>query len=152
MAMMMCSICKENLAVVFITKIVNGKQTQEGLCFSCAKKQGIQPINQILEQTGISDEEIDDLNKQVGSFFEDMDFSSMNDTEAGPNSANPFLNLINKSLNRTMDSMGIKGTKEETESDSKAERKIRTKAIQGLRLRIKRLQKRKSTLTLTGQI
>jgi len=30
----------------FITKIINGKQTQEGLCFSCAKKQGIQPINQ----------------------------------------------------------------------------------------------------------
>jgi len=66
--MMMCSICKENLAVVFITKIINGKQTQEGLCFSCAKKQGIQPINQILEQTGISEEEIDDLKSRWNVF------------------------------------------------------------------------------------
>jgi len=120
LTMMMCSICKENLAVVFITKIVNGKQTQEGLCFSCAKKHGIQPINQILEQTGISDEEIDDLNKQVGSFFEEMDFSNISDTD-GATGANPFLNLINKSLHRTMDNMGLKGSKDEAESDSKAE-------------------------------
>ncbi len=150
MAMMMCSICKENLAVVFITKIVNGKQTQEGLCFSCAKKQGIQPINQILEQTGISDEEIDDLNKQVGSFFEDMDFSSMNDTEAGPNSANPFLNLINKSLNRTMDSMGIKGTKEETESDSKAEREDKDKSNTRTKTQDKKAPKKKKYLDTYG--
>ncbi|HHV30536.1 ATP-dependent Clp protease ATP-binding subunit [Acetivibrio mesophilus] len=120
--MMMCSVCKENLAVVFITKIVDGKQTQEGLCFSCAKKQGIQPINQILEQTGISDEEIDDLNKQVGSFFEEIDLTNINDADASPNPTNPFLNLINKSLHRSMDNMGLKDSKEESESDGKAEK------------------------------
>jgi len=49
--------------------------------FSCAKKQGIQPINQILEQTGISEEEIDDLKKQMETFFEDMDFSGTSDPE-----------------------------------------------------------------------
>lgn len=76
--MMMCSVCKENLAVVFITKIIEGKQTQEGLCFSCAKKQGIQPINQLLEQTGISEDEIDDLNKQMGNLFQEMDLNSLN--------------------------------------------------------------------------
>ncbi len=119
---MMCSVCKENLAVVFITKIVDGKQTQEGLCFSCAKKQGIQPINQILEQTGISDEEIDDLNKQVGSFFEEIDLTNINDADASPNPTNPFLNLINKSLHRSMDNMGLKDSKEESESDGKAEK------------------------------
>jgi len=118
----MCSVCKENLAVVFITKIVDGKQTQEGLCFSCAKKQGIQPINQILEQTGISDEEIDDLNKQVGSFFEEIDLTNINDADASPNPTNPFLNLINKSLHRSMDNMGLKDSKEESESDGKAEK------------------------------
>lgn len=124
-AMMMCSVCKENLAVVFITKIVEGKQTQEGLCFSCAKKQGIQPINQILEQTGISDDEIDDLNKQVGSFFEEMDLTNINDavSDTGePNSANPFLNLINKSLNRFGDNEDQKGSKDEPELDNKPER------------------------------
>ena len=99
--MMKCSICKENLAVVFITKIVNGKQTQEGLCFSCAKKRGIQPINQILEQTGISEDEIDDLNKQMSSFFEEMNINSEDEEGSDidvPNNTNPLFNLINKSF------------------------------------------------------
>ena len=60
--MIMCSICKENYAVVFITKIQDGKQMQEGLCLSCAKKQGIQPVNQLIEQTGMTDEDIENLN------------------------------------------------------------------------------------------
>ena len=36
--MMMCSICKENIAVVFITKIIDGKQTQEGMCILVLKE------------------------------------------------------------------------------------------------------------------
>ena len=67
MIMMLCSICKKNYAVVFITKIINGKQKQEGLCLSCAKKQGIQPINQLIEQTGMTDRDIETLNKQMGN-------------------------------------------------------------------------------------
>jgi len=70
---MLCSICKENIAVVFVTKIVDGNQTQEGLCLSCAKKQGIQPINQFLDQVGLTEEDLDDLNKQVGTFVENME-------------------------------------------------------------------------------
>ena len=109
--MMMCSICKENIAVVFITKIVDGKQNQEGLCFSCARKQGIQPINQIIEQTGISDEEMEDLNKQMGSLFEDIDINNLSGivSEPGGNSnSNPFLNLFNKTLFKSNEPSGSK--------------------------------------------
>lgn len=109
--MMMCSVCKENIAVVFITKIVDGKQNQEGLCFSCARKQGIQPINQIIEQTGISDEEMEDLNKQMGSLFEDIDINNLNGivSEPGGNSnSNPFLNLFNKTLFKSNEPSGSK--------------------------------------------
>ena len=107
--MMMCSICKENIAVVFITKIIDGKQTQEGMCISCAKKNGVQPINQILEQTGISDEEIDDLNKQMGDFIQEMDIDDFsNISEDFANTANPFLNLFNKNLFKKG---GAKGSK-----------------------------------------
>ncbi|MCR4435475.1 MAG: AAA family ATPase [Clostridiales bacterium] len=104
--MMMCSICKENVAVVFITKIIDGKQTQEGLCLSCAKKQGIQPINQLLEQTGISEEEIDNINKQVGDLFENIDMSGVNSApgDQGPISpGNPFFNFINKAFSKNED-------------------------------------------------
>lgn len=109
--MMMCSICKENIAVVFITKITDGKQTQEGLCISCARKQGIQPINQIIEQTGISDEEMEDLSKQMGNLFEDVDINSLNNTVSDPglsNSSNPFLNLFNKTLFKSNEPNGNK--------------------------------------------
>ncbi len=81
--MMMCSICKENYAVVFITKFVDGKQSQEGLCLSCAKKQGIQPVNQLIEQTGMSEEDIDNLNKQMGNLFDNMDMNLGNNEPAG---------------------------------------------------------------------
>lgn len=126
--MMMCSICKENIAVVFITKIVDGKQTQEGLCFSCARKQGIQPINQIIEQTGISDEEMEDLNKQMGSLFEDIDINNLSGivSEPGGNSnSNPFLNLFNKTLFKSNEPTGNKNdeTKEALEDGSVKEDK-----------------------------
>jgi len=109
--MMMCSICKENIAVVFITKILDGKQTQEGLCFSCARKQGIQPIKQIIEQTGISEEEMEDLNKQMGNFFEELDINNLGSmvTEPGSGSSNPFLNFFNKTLFKNNEASGSKG-------------------------------------------
>jgi len=112
--------CKENLAVVFITKIVNGKQTQEGLCFSCAKKKGIQPINQILEQTGISEDEIDDLNKQMGSFLEEMSMNTGdedgNDMDM-PGNAGSLLNFINKSFFKSAENSGSKDSKDIKDED-----------------------------------
>jgi ATP-dependent Clp protease ATP-binding subunit ClpA len=99
--MIMCSVCKENFAVVFITKIVDGKQTQEGLCLSCAKKQGIRPINQLIEQTGMSEEEIDSLSKQVGGIFENMDLDSLNNNIAShstPEHGNPFFSFLSKAF------------------------------------------------------
>jgi|LSQX01.1.fsa_nt_gb ATP-dependent Clp protease ATP-binding subunit ClpE len=104
----MCSICKENYAVVFITKIVEGKQTQEGLCLSCAKKQGIQPINQLIEQTGMTEEDIDNLNKQMSGLFDNMDLSVDNidatpieSSDAGK--PNPFFNFLNRAFSKNED-------------------------------------------------
>ena len=37
----LCSKCKKNLAVVFITKIENGETINEGYCLKCAKELGI---------------------------------------------------------------------------------------------------------------
>ncbi len=90
---MLCSICNTNLAVVFVTKIIDGKQSQEGLCLSCAKKQGIQPVNQFLEQTGLTDEDLDSLNKQVSSIVENLEI--INNNEKSPASPNPGGNLLN---------------------------------------------------------
>ena len=37
----LCTRCKKNVAVIFITKIENGASTTEGLCLKCAKDLGI---------------------------------------------------------------------------------------------------------------
>lgn len=145
--MMMCSICKENIAVVFITKIIDGKQTQEGMCISCAKKNGIQPINQILEQTGISDEEIDDLNKQMGDFLQDMnigDFGNIQDDIA--NTSNPFLSIFNKNLFRKEGAKNSKNNEvneeKDGEKDFKNNKRIKTQE--------KKASKRKKYLDTYG--
>ena len=56
--MTLCAKCKKNPAVFFITKMENGKTTSEGLCLSCAKELGIAPINQMIDNFGVSDEEL----------------------------------------------------------------------------------------------
>jgi len=130
--MMMCSMCKKNYAVVFITKIINGKQTQEGLCLSCARKQGIKPINQLIEQTGMTEEDIDNLNKQVGSFFESMDMDSLNNSIASqdiPSGENPFFNFISKAFPLNSSDSDTKGRKQPKgiPSNKEGKRNTRTK-------------------------
>ena len=36
-----CSRCKKNIAVIFITKLENGKTVNEGLCLKCARELGL---------------------------------------------------------------------------------------------------------------
>ncbi len=98
--MVLCSVCNENLAVVFITKLVEGKQTQEGLCLSCARKRGIGPINQLLEQSGLSEEDIEDLNKQVSTFFENIDINDLNNSMVSFNDSNSKNNVYFNQLNK----------------------------------------------------
>ena len=78
MKMMKCSICKENVAVIFITKIIDGKQQPMGLCLSCAQKQGMAPLNQIIQQAGMSQQDFENLNNQMMNMFENMDMDTLN--------------------------------------------------------------------------
>ena len=43
--MMMCTRCQKNVAVVFITKLENGKTINEGLCLKCAKDMGLPAVD-----------------------------------------------------------------------------------------------------------
>ncbi len=139
--MTMCSICKENYAVVFITKIVNGKQIQEGLCLSCAKKQGIQPINQLIEQTGMTEEDIDNLNKQMSGLFNNMDQDSENEnlSEDIPeipinNKSNPIFNFLNRAFPKNEDTGEDPDTKEPTDGkDNKGGTRTKTQEKKSLK-------------------
>ncbi len=48
-----CSICNKNMAVVFASKMENGKSEMKGICIECAKKMGLPIIDQLMEQTGM---------------------------------------------------------------------------------------------------
>ncbi|MBO2526595.1 MAG: chaperone ClpB [Clostridiales bacterium] len=61
----LCSKCQKNVAVIFITKVENGKSTNEGLCLKCAKELGIKQVDEIVERMGITDEDLDGLNNEM---------------------------------------------------------------------------------------
>ncbi len=69
----LCTRCKKNVAVIFITKVENGKSTNEGLCLKCAKDLGIKQVDEIVERMGISDEELDGFNEEMMSMMEPED-------------------------------------------------------------------------------
>ena len=66
----LCSRCKKNLAVIFITKVENGQTTNEGLCLKCAKEMGIKQVDEIVERMGITDEDLDALNGEMMSLMQ----------------------------------------------------------------------------------
>ncbi len=57
----MCSKCKKNIAVVFVTKVENGVTMNEGYCLKCAKSLGIPQIDAAVKQMGISEDDLDML-------------------------------------------------------------------------------------------
>lgn len=61
----LCSKCKKNLAVVFITKIENGQTNNEGYCLKCARELGIKPVDDMISRMGLSDEDLDNLNGEM---------------------------------------------------------------------------------------
>ena len=69
----MCSKCKKNIAVVFITKIENGVTMNEGYCLKCARSLGIPQIDQAVKQMGISEDDLDMLSDEMSSMFGQRD-------------------------------------------------------------------------------
>ena len=61
----LCSRCKKNVAVIFITKIENGTSKNEGLCLKCAKELNIKPVEDLMQKMGISEEDLDSLSGEM---------------------------------------------------------------------------------------
>ena len=70
---MLCSMCKKNTAVIFINKqSADGKAEVEGLCYECAKKKGINPIDTMAKQANLSDKDIQDLSNKLDTMFKNL--------------------------------------------------------------------------------
>lgn len=72
-----CSVCKKNIAVVYTTRFENGKPELFGLCMECAKKMGLPVMDQLMKQTGMGPEEIENLSKQMNRMFQEMDMEDL---------------------------------------------------------------------------
>lgn len=70
---MLCSRCHKNPAVFFISKIDGDKTTNEGLCIKCAMELNIGPVKQIMDQMGISEDEMNDVAEQMNQMMENPD-------------------------------------------------------------------------------
>ena len=65
----LCTRCKKNVAVVFITKIENGESKNQGLCLKCARELGIKPVDDMMKKMGISDEDLETISTEMLSAF-----------------------------------------------------------------------------------
>ena len=70
---MMCTRCKKNVAVVFITKLENGKTINEGLCLKCAKEMGIPAVDKIMpnmpDMENMTEEDMENMTNQLADMF-----------------------------------------------------------------------------------
>ena len=120
MKQQLCSRCGKRPAVLFIQKMENDKVVPEGLCIKCAKELNIGSINQMIEQLGISDEELEQASEQMSQFMENMDdfdFGSLGEMFNPENMDGaqtlPFENLFNNN------SQSAEGSKESAKGSKK---------------------------------
>ncbi len=91
----MCTKCKKNIAVVFITKIENGVSMNEGYCLKCARGLGIPQIDAAVKQMGISEDDLDTLTDEMSSMFGQMDAPEGEEDEVESQTATfPLLNQL----------------------------------------------------------
>jgi len=77
----MCTKCKKNIAVVFITKFENGATLNEGYCLRCARGLGIPQIDQAVKQMGISEDDLDLLSDEMSNMFGQREISEDGDDD-----------------------------------------------------------------------
>ena len=93
----MCSKCNKNVAVVFITRLENGKSVNQGLCLKCARELNIDPIKDIMQRMGISDDDLDGLSEEMTEALNDVEAvpeTDAGDDESGKTATFPFLNKL----------------------------------------------------------
>ena len=96
----LCTKCKKNIAVVFITKMENGVTMNEGYCLKCARSLGIPQIDQAVKQMGFSEEDLDTLSDEMSSMFGQIDQGDHDEDDMDSQTATfPLLNQLFGSSN-----------------------------------------------------
>lgn len=141
--MKLCERCKKNVAVVYTTKLEDGKQSTMGLCIPCAKELGIQPLDQVMDQMKMSEEDYKNLNEQMMQLFANIDQDELQEAMQGMMTMDPeemennpmfqqFQAMMgdNMELDALEESEDVEEDEEETSEDEaqgRNKKKIKTK-------------------------
>ena len=98
----LCSKCKKNVAVVFISRMnEKGEPVNEGLCLQCAAKLGLPQVEDMMKRMGITPEDLESLSGEMMQAFggaeelEDLPEEEDGDEdESGKTATFPFLNRL----------------------------------------------------------
>lgn len=101
----LCSRCKKYVAVVYISKMEDGKPVNEGLCLRCAKNLGLPQVDEMMKRMGISDDELEKITEEMMQAFggaENLDNLPMgldddgddDEGDEGKTATFPFLNRL----------------------------------------------------------
>ena len=81
MHMPLCCRCHKNVAVVFISKLEDGSATNEGYCLKCARELGLKPIDGLMRQMGITEEDLEQLTNEMTNMQELVNQNMDNDDD-----------------------------------------------------------------------
>ncbi len=116
----LCTKCKKNIAVVFITKIENGVTMNEGYCLRCARSLGIPQIDQAVKQMGFSEDDLDSLSDEMSSMFGQIDQGDHDEDDMDSQTATfPMINQLFSSMSKA----NMPAHKKEEETSEKTEDK-----------------------------
>ncbi|MFR9257194.1 MAG: hypothetical protein ACLVJ6_17805 [Merdibacter sp.] len=69
---MVCIRCQKRPAIIFIQRMDNGQMKQEGYCLHCARELHIKPVDDLMKQFGMSDQDLDNMENRMESMMEEM--------------------------------------------------------------------------------
>ena len=131
----LCSKCKKNVAVVFISRMnEKNEMVNEGLCLKCAAQLGLPQVEDMMKRMGITPEDLENINSEMMQAFggaEELDApvdeGDEDDEESGKTATFPFLNrLFNNGSNLSAEQQppqnggtGQQGTGRKTEKKRK---------------------------------
>ena len=99
----LCSRCKKNVAVVFISRMnEKNEMVNEGLCLKCAAQLGLPQVEDMMKRMGITPEDLENINSEMMQAFggaEEMNDlpdggEEDDDEESGKTATFPFLNRL----------------------------------------------------------
>ena len=98
----LCSRCKKNVAVVFISRLnEKNEQVNEGLCLKCAAQLGLPQVDEMMKRMGITPEDLDSISNEMMQAFggaeelpEEPEDGEEDDEESGKTATFPFLNRL----------------------------------------------------------